>query len=158
MFSKILVALDPLESDNGGFEKALSLAQAMGAELKILSVLTAEVNTAFMPPELGPLDQAYSLNDWSLFQESYQLYEKKNAILLKSLSDRAIENGVSTEFTQISGNPGKTICTLASTWNAGLIIVGSHQRKGLSEMLLGSISSYVVHHAPCSVLVIHEPR
>lgn len=33
----------------------------------------------------------------------------------------------------------------------------SHGRKGLGEMLLGSVSNYVMRHAPCSVMVIHEP-
>ncbi|MGF1516635.1 MAG: universal stress protein, partial [Nodosilinea sp.] len=51
-------------------------------------------------------------------------------------------------------SPGRVICTLAKTWAADLIVVGSHRRKGLSELFLGSVSNYVMHHAPCSVLVV----
>ncbi|MGP1384853.1 MAG: universal stress protein [Thainema sp.] len=46
---------------------------------------------------------------------------------------------------------------LAKNWGADLIMMGSHGRKGLNEMLLGSASNYVVHHATCSVMVVHEP-
>ena len=61
------------------------------------------------------------------------------------------------EFTQSFGSPERVICNLARTWEADLIMVGSHQRTGLSELVMGSVSNYVMHHAPCSVLVTHAP-
>ena len=51
---------------------------------------------------------------------------------------------------------GWEICQRAKVWQADLIIVGSHGRTGLSELFLGSVSNYVMHHAPCSVMVIHR--
>ena len=54
----------------------------------------------------------------------------------------------------MTGNPGRSICELASTWEADLILVGSRGLKGLKEMFLGSVSNYVTHHAPCSVLIV----
>lgn len=76
--------------------------------------------------------------------------------MLESLADTAKATGIKAEVTQASGTPGPVICQLANTWSADLIMVGSHGRKGLSEMLLGSVSNYVVHHAACSVMVVHE--
>jgi phage terminase large subunit GpA-like protein len=37
-------------------------------------------------------------------------------------------------------------------------MVGHRGRTGLSEFLLGSVSNYVMHHAPCSVLVVNNPK
>ncbi|MEO0350033.1 MAG: universal stress protein, partial [Cyanobacteria bacterium P01_A01_bin.15] len=39
-------------------------------------------------------------------------------------------------------------------WNADLIMMGRRGRSGFSELLLGSVSNYVMHHAPCSVLTV----
>ncbi|NEO26744.1 MAG: universal stress protein, partial [Kamptonema sp. SIO4C4] len=52
------------------------------------------------------------------------------------------------------GEPGPRICEAAENWNADLIIVGRMGRTGLAEALLGSVSNHVVHHAPCTVMVV----
>jgi len=38
-----------------------------------------------------------------------------------------------------------------------VIMIGRHGRTGLAEFFLGSVSNYVMHHAPCSVLTIQGP-
>ncbi|CAN5323021.1 universal stress protein [soil metagenome] len=53
----------------------------------------------------------------------------------------------------LRGAPDQKIIEKAKDWNADLIVVGSHGR-GFWGRLLGSVSNGVVHHAPCSVLVV----
>ena len=48
------------------------------------------------------------------------------------------------------------ITDLAKSWDADLIVIGSHGRKGIGELILGSVSNYVSHHVPCSVLLVHQ--
>ena len=55
------------------------------------------------------------------------------------------------------GAPSKVIVELAENWGADLIVVGSHGYGFWSRTLLGSVSDRVVHHAPCSVLVVRKP-
>jgi nucleotide-binding universal stress UspA family protein len=55
------------------------------------------------------------------------------------------------------GNPEQQIVEKARDWKADLIVVGSHGR-GFWGRLIGSVSNDVVHHAPCSVLVVRTPR
>ena len=65
-------------------------------------------------------------------------------------------NETSTEWLQSLGYPGRNICEEAQTWSADLILVGSRGLTGVQEMFLGSISNYVTHHAPCSVLIVRS--
>ena len=145
---KILVALDDGDTCDAVFNQALELAQATQASLTLLSVLSPDRDDSitFTP---------YSDQKWAAYEKQYREIESAGARRLKAFADKAQATGINAEFTQGSGAPGPVICKFASDWNAELIIVGSHGRKGLNEMLLGSVSNYVVHHAPCSVLVIH---
>lgn len=52
------------------------------------------------------------------------------------------------------GDPKSVIVDQAAAWNADLVVVGSHGRKGLDHFLLGSVSEAVVRHARCSVEVV----
>ncbi len=49
------------------------------------------------------------------------------------------------------GRPAMEIVRVATDWGADLIVVGSHDRRGLSRLVLGSVAEAVMMHAPCSV-------
>jgi nucleotide-binding universal stress UspA family protein len=52
------------------------------------------------------------------------------------------------------GDPREVILRIAEEQNADLIVVGSHGRSGIPKLLMGSVASHVVTHAPCNVLVV----
>ena len=54
------------------------------------------------------------------------------------------------------GDAAPTICAIAAEVGADVIIIGSHGRKGVKRLMLGSTSEHVVRHAPCPVLVVRE--
>jgi len=56
------------------------------------------------------------------------------------------------------GDPREGIVHAAETERADLIVVGSHGRTGLSKLVMGSVASHVVTHAPCTVVVVKLPR
>lgn len=158
MFKRILVALDNSAHRQEVFQKALDLAKATQADLMLVHVLSAyEEGSPGIPIRSY---QAYYpvLEDstWRLYQKRWEEFEAQSIAQLRQELDRARDAGVSAEFTQTSGEPAATICGVADSWGADLIMVGSHGRKGLSELLLGSVSNYVMHHANCSVLVVHH--
>jgi nucleotide-binding universal stress UspA family protein len=74
-----------------------------------------------------------------------------------SSTSSAIAAGVSTEFSQITGHPSLIICEFAQSCHADVIAIGRRGRSGLKEMFLGGVSDYVVHHAPCLVLLVQTP-
>lgn len=71
----------------------------------------------------------------------------------KTVSERFPKAKLTTEV--LHGAPDQQIIDRAKEWNADLIVVGSHGR-GFWGRLLGSVSDGVVHHAPCSVLVVRR--
>lgn len=60
---------------------------------------------------------------------------------------------VEVEVRVITGEPASAICQLAHELQAQAIVIGTHGRGGLTRSLIGSVSDYVVRHAPCSVVV-----
>jgi nucleotide-binding universal stress UspA family protein len=61
------------------------------------------------------------------------------------------------ELLVIDGEPGPALCDLAAEVGASALIVGSRGRGGLRRALLGSVSDYIVRHAPCTVIVSRDP-
>ena len=66
------------------------------------------------------------------------------------------EGGINVTSEIVSGNPKETIVDQAKAWDADLVVVGSHGRRGLKRWLLGSVSEAVATHAHCSVEVIRS--
>ncbi len=159
MFHKILVAMDNSAIGQHVFDEALCLAQQIGARLMLLHVLdpfderypsSIGIQTTTLYPTFQTEAINYYLGQWEeLKQEGIEF--------LKLYYHQAIAKGVPTEYTQNFGEPGRVICQLAKNWQADLIVVGRRGRKGLSELILGSVSNYVMHNAPCSVLTVQGP-
>jgi nucleotide-binding universal stress UspA family protein len=51
---------------------------------------------------------------------------------------------------------GARLCELAEEENAAVVVVGSTGRRAIVDAILGSVSGYVLHHAPCPVLVVRH--
>lgn len=62
--------------------------------------------------------------------------------------------GFATEALVVKGDPRDTLVDTARSLHADLVVVGSHGRTGLAKLVLGSVATHVVTHAPCSVLVV----
>ncbi|TBR57085.1 universal stress protein [Mastigocladus laminosus UU774] len=142
MFQRILVALDHSAMSQYVFEEALSIAKVTQARLMLLHVLS-DLEIGY--PNVKNLDE--HLDKW-------EEYSKKGLELLQTRQNIAAYTGVSTGFTQIPGSAPSTICKLAKSWKADLIVVGHQGMSPLQDLVLGSVSNYVMHYAPCSVLTI----
>ena len=160
MFHKIMVAMDASAIGKNVFDKALALAKATGSSLMLLHVLSPEEKDSpnmLVFPSVGYYPGLSGRDLKIFYQKQWQTLEDHGLELLRSRTDEATAAGVSTEFTQNPGNPGRTICDLARNCEADLIVMGRRGHSGLSELILGSVSNYVLHHAPCSVLIVQYP-
>lgn len=67
------------------------------------------------------------------------------------------EAGLASSSKVIQGDAREVLTEVARSSSADLIVVGSHGRSGLAKLLLGSVATHVVTHAPCDVLVVKRP-
>jgi nucleotide-binding universal stress UspA family protein len=67
-------------------------------------------------------------------------------------------NGIAAVTITASGHPASAICAAATEGGFDVIVVGSRNVHGPRRLVLGSVSSGVVNHADCDVLVVKGPR
>jgi nucleotide-binding universal stress UspA family protein len=147
---KVLIATDGSEFSNAAVKEYCRFFKFTAqAEVKIVSVFE-EVYGVGMEP--CPLPAEYYQEIHDLAKQQAECFAKDAAQLLEdNRGDQEV--AVTTEI--LRGNPGREIIRLAGEWRPDLIVVGAHGR-GFWGRLLGSVSDAVVHHAPCSVLVVRS--
>lgn len=158
MFQKILIATGDSSASAQVLEAGLTLAEKLGAQIMLLHVmnlLTSSFETIGNPLIGGTYPLIDNLNTQPQ-QEIWQDQENIGLKRLQTYAAQAKERHITAEISQNLGEPGSMICETAKNWSADLIVVGRHQKSALSELLLGSTSNYVLHHAPCSVMAIQQ--
>ncbi|MGA1626102.1 MAG: universal stress protein, partial [Prochlorothrix sp.] len=154
---KVLVALDQSPAAPIVFQQAISLAKLYHSQLKILSCVANNSPTTAMAPGDFLGAEIYGLDTGTAVAIAEQQMRKSLDDLqlwLNQHAEIAIREGIETECEYQCGEPGPCVCDVARDWGADLVILGRRGRRGLSEILLGSVSNYVLHHAPCSVLTV----
>ncbi len=158
MLHKILVAVDQSDMSKHIFAEALALTKAMEGQMLLIHVLSPF--DEYNPPPLFPgLDGVYPVVHDAViktYMHQWEVLETQGLDLLRQLAQDATAVGVTAEFSQHLGTAGRVICEVARTWQADLIVVGRRGLSGVSELLVGSVSNYVLHHAPCSVLTVQR--
>ena len=155
-FHKILVAIDHSEQSPLVFNQALDLAKKEGAQLMVFHVINIQ-GQGEVAPILGTgvgLDLAAGKTLQKMQHESFQAEIQGVKKEFQTYRQKAEAQGVEAEFRYDVGSAESLICQIAFEWQADLIVLGRRGRRGLKEILLGSVSSYVTHHAACSVLVV----
>jgi nucleotide-binding universal stress UspA family protein len=156
MFKKILIALGDSAESQAILTTGLTLAEKIGAEILLLNVINPLTPTGFSPLVGGmfPMVNQIALDQYA---KEWREYEQRGIEQLQTYAAQAQERGVQVEISQNFGNSGSMICEVAKNWSADAIVMGRNQKSMLSEIFLGSTSNYVLHHAPCSVMVIQLP-
>ena len=143
MFKKILVATDGSALSDKAVEAAMSFAAAQGATIVGLSV--AEIYPFMLMPEAG------AMVDLSTYEE---LQDKSAQQAIERLKSMAMTANVSCETLSTRGvHPYEEIINTARDKGCDLIWMGSHGRKGLDRLLLGSQAQRVLSHSTLPVMV-----
>lgn len=152
MFYRILVAVNNSPVSETVFEEALLMAKSTGAHLMLLNVLSP-FDVSYLNSTKICSDNLYPVNMHNIdyYIQAWESLTEKGLNYLYQLCQKATELGVSVEVAQNLGDPGKTICEIAASWDADLILVG---RNDLCKFNLGSTSNYVLCNASCSVLIV----
>lgn len=146
MFRKILVPTDGSPLSEKAASAALEFAAANGATIVGLSV--AELYPFMLMPEAG------AMVDMTTYEE---IQDKSAQQSMARLKARAAEAGVSAEVVSTRGvHAYEEILETATARGCDLIWMGSHGRKGLDRLLLGSETQRVLSHSTIPVLVWRE--
>ena len=152
MINKVLVAIDESASSDWAFDTALAMAKALNAELLLVHVLDASAYDS--PKQPLVFVDSFSMGVGNSAQEEYeqrwQQFEDRYGSLLEQKCQEAEAAGVVAAQLKVQGTPSRKLCEIARTNNVDLIVVGNRDRSNHN-----SISNYLVHHAPCSVTVVH---
>jgi nucleotide-binding universal stress UspA family protein len=144
----ILFATDGSPSAAEAQREAFDLAQALDAPLLVVAVAHAVL------PAVGYVGYGYSNVLADLTKAERDRVEK----LVARIAAAAYAAGLSCSTVAADGVPAEEICRVAVESNARLIVVGSHGWGAARRLLSGSVSTALVHSAPCPVLVVRSPE
>jgi nucleotide-binding universal stress UspA family protein len=144
----ILFATDGSPSASAAQDKAFSLASELEAPLVVVSVEHAAL------PTVGYAGYGYP----NVVVELREAERHRVEELLATTAAAACRAGVTCVTVSATGSAVEEICRIASEQHAQMIVVGSHGWGTARRLLSGSVSTGLVHQAPCPVLVIREQQ
>ena len=134
MIEKILLAVSGLGHAEEMLKTLNEIPSIQRAKVTVLHVVTPQSTAAAMTDK----------------------WEEGGKILANAIQSLNLDpSKISSILRQ--GDPKDVVCQVADEIDADLIIMGRRGRSGLAELFLGSVSNYVLHHAPCSVHIVHHP-
>jgi nucleotide-binding universal stress UspA family protein len=134
---RILLATDLSSASEGAAIQGIELAHDLGADLVVVSVIDAAAKSVAGFAGLR-MDRIRATRETAA----------------QAIAAQGRRNGVKVSFLVWEGEPGQAIVEAAASEQVDLVIVGSHGRGAVGRFILGSVSDFVVRHAPCPVLVV----
>jgi nucleotide-binding universal stress UspA family protein len=134
---KLLLAIDDSKFSEAAVQAVIAQQQPKGTEVQVLNVVDLAI----------PIPTLYAA---TFRQESL----KHGQEIVKRAEEALRKAGFQVQAAVEEGDPKSTILDHAARWNADLIVMGSHGRKGADRFLMGSVSDAVTRHARCSVQIV----
>ncbi len=143
---RVLVGVDDSPHSELTLEFVRSMSWPAGSTIVVASA--AQLPSGAYSETYAPV--AVDVSVW--LKELTQLHEG----IASRGARRLAEAGLNTRALVLQGDPRETLVETARTEHADMVVVGSHGRTGLEKLLMGSVASHVVTHAPCSVMVVRR--
>jgi len=144
MYKRILVAVDGSEPSRGALAEAIRLGRELSACLLLVHVIN---KSPWISPEIDQTTLQHLIDDLRGTGESI-LHEAKTA---------ARGAGVEVDarlIEALGAEAGECVIQQAASWPADLIVCGTHGRRGLRRLLMGSDAEYIVRHSAVPVLLV----
>jgi nucleotide-binding universal stress UspA family protein len=145
---KILIAIDESPVSDAAVNFVIDQLKPEGIELRLFHVLD---------PYPVKLAKRIGGRDTPDFVTAVQKQKAMATELLEHAAERLSSAGFSVTSSIQEGDVRALILEEAKAWHADLIVIGSHERKGIRHFFSGSISEDVARDAPCSVEVVRVP-
>lgn len=149
VYQKILVPVDGSETSMSGVQEAIKLAKSGGGRIRLVHVVNEFV-----------LDYAYGAGLYGT--DLIEALREGGQKILREAEAYVRQQGVQADsvlLEAIGGPAADLIVAQAREWHAELIVMGTHGRRGLRRLALGSDAENVVRESPAPVLLVrHVPK
>ncbi len=150
-FERVLIALDYDQTAQNVADSGFALARTMGASVILLHIISDPVY--YSSTEYSPITGFTGLSNtvpWQMdniedLKKATQYYLDK---IKQNLGDDTIETHVE------DGDFAESILRAAKTTKADIIVMGSHSRKWLEDIVMGSVTEKVLHHTTLPLFII----
>ena len=146
MYQKILVAVDGSTASLRGLDEAIKVAKSTGGRLLLVHVVDELVIATDYVPTV------YSAPIFEALRESGARILAQTATVVRRADLSCEQKLVET----LSGRVADEIVKQAGEWRADLIVMGTHGRRGLERLALGSDAEMVLRLSSVPVLLIRE--
>jgi nucleotide-binding universal stress UspA family protein len=138
-FEKALIAVDEDPIAARAAEVGVDLARSLHAQIALIYAIDP---SSIFAPEAGMAADELALTA-----------ERDGMRVMADFRARLPAGTQALQFIP-QGQAGTEIIKAAREWEADLIVIGSHGRRGITRALVGSVAEAVMRHAPCPVLVV----
>lgn len=135
---KIMICHDGSQNAQEALDRTINMFKPLKPEIILMTVVEV------------PLDA--SIESDNVFQ---RWRDERHAFLLKTAQE-ATDKGLNVDAVLAVGDPREMIIEATENKKPDILVVGKRGGGGLSRMVLGSVSAFLVRHARCPVLVFHE--
>lgn len=146
---RILLAVDGSPCSDAAVDEVASRPWPSNSEFRIVS--------AFQIP-LSPTPDAWAIpvNYYDEIEQAVREQAQKVVDTASARLTKALDQSMNVTGNILAGSPRAVILEESESWNADLIVVGSHGYGTWHRLVLGSVSQAVVLHAKCSVEVVRR--
>ncbi|HEY2333230.1 MAG TPA: universal stress protein [Acidimicrobiales bacterium] len=144
---RVLVGIDGSELSHHAAQQARAMLRD-DAEITLITVVKPP------PPGVATSDVAPIGTYADSRQDDHFAVHMTEAGFELAASAKAIPDVDAAATMVVPGDPGLALCEQAELGNYDLLVVGSHGSGVLKQVVMGSVSQHVLHHAPCLVLVV----
>jgi nucleotide-binding universal stress UspA family protein len=137
MKMKIMVCHDGSENAQKAMEQAVELFKPYKPEIILVSVVEGAADAS---------------------SENEEIFEKQRSEqhdFLKKTSEWLSKHGCDVDAILAMGDARKMLLETAAQKNPNILVIGKRGRGVIKDMVLGSVSAYLIRHAKCPVLVFH---
>jgi nucleotide-binding universal stress UspA family protein len=145
MYQRILVPIDGSATSQHGLDEALRLAKLTGGQLRLLHMIDA-------------LSLTTAMGTYGAFSgDVYDALQKEGRDVLEDGRQQALAAGVAADVVMEENVRNRLVDWVVeqvTTWPADVVVLGTHGRRGVSRVLLGSDAEQVVRLCPVPVLLV----
>ena len=141
VFERILVGYDGSENGERALKRGIELAKQSKGDLRIVVVADT---MSYATYATGGMYRTFN-------EKTKENAENLASGALQTAKAAGIRNAYASEA---EGQPADMILTLATEYKVDLIIIGRRGMRGLARFLMGSVSTAVINHAKCDVLIV----